>query len=379
MSAHLKKITWQKLIVEGLFAMAFAVFGAAPAVSGMTVVPAPVYGAYLGAWVPGSELLSVEEATEIFETQISELQVPPATFRRLDLHLHYYPFARLVNGSYVPSFPDEAMKQDALHRRIPVVTWHCGSGLGATDAAIAAGKWDDIIDATAAAVKSYAKPIMLRWYWEMNLNPQANEGQNCMGTTRYPYPASAAKNFIAAWRHIHDRFKKLGVTNVAWLWNPAGIRRLHPDPGPFYPGSAYVDWIGFDGYDKLDDHDFGKLFIEFYDEFATNFRTNFPGQARRPLLVGETGECAGTLADGDDIQSVYLQSAQLEIKGQPNPNNYSFPWVKGIDYFDARGIYQCPTGETAWRLTPAALEQFGKMAYDPFFNVRHQTVRRQWW
>jgi hypothetical protein len=345
-----------------------AVFGPTAALAGADAVPAPKYGAYLGAWVnPGSTPFREEEDIGDFEHEISRAQAPPAAFRRLALHLHYYDFAIPEDGQYVPSFPDRAMLQDAVYGRTPVVTWDCGAVLGVTNAAIAAGDWDAVIDATAAAVKAYAKPIMLRWYWEMNLSPDANVAQDCMGTTVYPYPASAAAEFVAAWRHIYRRFQRLGVDNVAWVWNPDGVRRLHPDAGPFFPGSAYVDWIGFDGYDQLGLYDFGKLFSSFYNEFATDFATNFPGQAPRPLLVGETGECTGKSPDGKDLQSKYLRSVQMEIKGEPNPRHYWFPQVKGIDYYDANGGYKCPNGGLAWRLSRAARAQFGRMAYDPFF------------
>ena len=53
---------------------------------------------------------------------------------------------------------------------------------------------------------------------------------------------------MAAYRHLHDRFRELGVDNVVWVWTVSGYL---PNGGLFkrlYPGDDYVDWIGMDQY-----------------------------------------------------------------------------------------------------------------------------------
>ena len=116
-----------------------------------------------------------------------------------------------------------------------------------------------LIVATAQAVKAFGKPMFLRWNWEMNLS----NGAKCMGTGT---TAQQEAGYIGAWQNIYTIFKAQGVTNVSWLWNPGG-GPADADPAPYYPGSAYVDWIGFDGYDKIAAHDFGGVFTNFYTEF----------------------------------------------------------------------------------------------------------------
>ena len=51
---------------------------------------------------------------------------------------------------------------------------------------------------------------------------------------------NSAKDYIDAWRHIHDLFIKLGANNIVWLWSP------HPayEFKTFYPGDNYVDFVG---------------------------------------------------------------------------------------------------------------------------------------
>lgn len=70
----------------------------------------------------------------------------------------------------------------------------------------------------------------------------------------YPYsPAYAntpAMDFVAMWRHVHDIFVSTGVddaTRLAWVFSVNNV-----DSGvameTMWPGEAYVDWVGVDGY-----------------------------------------------------------------------------------------------------------------------------------
>ncbi|HWB64562.1 MAG TPA: glycosyl hydrolase [Chitinophagales bacterium] len=96
---------------------------------------------------------------------------------------------------------------------------------------VANGVYDFYIKAWADEAKSIKSPVMLRVGHEMN-DPY-----------RYPWGPqnNTAKDFIAAWRHIHDVFVQQGATNIIWVWSP------HPAYGyfkDFYPGDAYVDYVG---------------------------------------------------------------------------------------------------------------------------------------
>ncbi len=95
---------------------------------------------------------------------------------------------------------------------------------------IAEGKFDVYIDKWAAEAKKFRNPFFLRLGHEMN-DPY-----------RYPWGPQNNKpeEFIAAWKHIKERFIKAGAVNVLFLWSP------HPAYSykEFYPGHAYVDWTG---------------------------------------------------------------------------------------------------------------------------------------
>ena len=72
-----------------------------------------------------------------------------------------------------------------------------------------------------------------------------------MNGSWYPwgYRHVAPALFVAAWRHIVKLFRQQGADDVTWLWtvNIISGGRI-PSPAPWWPGSAYVTWVGIDGY-----------------------------------------------------------------------------------------------------------------------------------
>ena len=102
------------------------------------------------------------------------------------------------------------------------------------------GHHDAYIREFAEAAKAWGHPFFLRFNWEMNGNwfPWS-EGVN----------GNQPGEYVAAWRHVHDIFTQVGATNATWVWCPNvdPASKLH-DLASLYPGDAYVDWTGLDGY-----------------------------------------------------------------------------------------------------------------------------------
>lgn len=104
------------------------------------------------------------------------------------------------------------------------------------------GKWDSYIKARGAEFASVGAPIMVRWGHEFNGDWYpwgiVNNGGN---------PAL----YISAYRRVHDLAVAAGATNVQWVWcfnNSSTPNSSFNDPAQSYPGDAYVDWVGIDGY-----------------------------------------------------------------------------------------------------------------------------------
>jgi hypothetical protein len=179
-----------------------------------------------------------------------------------------------------------------------------------TLASIAAGRWDGLLDRYAAEIKQWGHPFFLRLDWEMN------------GTV-WPWDpgndASTPAEYVAAWRHIHDVFKRAGVRNVTWVWCPnVGSTG---DLAALYPGSRYVDWSCLDGYNyggtaSVSFRDWNAIFSSSYDLIA---RTIAPG---KPMMIAEFGT-----TDHGGNKARWIANALAEVP-------YRYPAVRALVYYD---------------------------------------------
>jgi len=137
--------------------------------------------------------------------------------------------------------------------------------------AIAAGQYDGYLSTYAESVRSYRHPVILSFGHEMNGNWYS-----------WGYQHTSPGTFVAAWRHIVTLFRTLGVRNVTWMWT-VNIMALGgiPSPAPWWPGSAYVNWIGIDGYYYKPSWTFTSLFGPTIAAVR--------GLTSDPILIAETG------------------------------------------------------------------------------------------
>jgi mannan endo-1,4-beta-mannosidase len=140
-------------------------------------------------------------------------------------------------------------------------------------AAIAAGRYDPYLGRFAAEVRALGAPVALSFAHEMN-------------GSWYPWGFLHVQPglFVAAWRHVHHVLGAAGARQVIWVWT---VAHTAPQPGslfapvrPYWPGAAYVNWVGLDIY---------------YSNPSTTFRTAFSptiAAVRRftsdPILLTET-------------------------------------------------------------------------------------------
>jgi mannan endo-1,4-beta-mannosidase len=143
-----------------------------------------------------------------------------------------------IIGQYIgwnTSFDAQAAAKAWAYGALYYMSWE---PYGTTVAAIAAGDSNAYITKFATAVRARGVPVAISFGHEMNGNWYP---WGTTGTT----PAA----FVAAWRLIHGIFTGVGATNVIWVWNPNDI---FPMPqitlAPYWPGNAYVNWVGITGY-----------------------------------------------------------------------------------------------------------------------------------
>jgi mannan endo-1,4-beta-mannosidase len=136
----------------------------------------------------------------------------------------------------------------AKHGAVPLVQIN---PKGVSLAAIAHGRYDQYLSTYARDVRAYRHPVILSFGHEMNGD-------------WYPwgYQHESPSAFVAAWRHIVTLFRSLKTGNVTWLWT---VNVVHKGgsiarPGPWWPGKAYVTWVGLDGYYYNPSWKFAPLF-----------------------------------------------------------------------------------------------------------------------
>lgn len=123
------------------------------------------------------------------------------------------------------------------HQDLPYLAWvykpltfQIALWLGSSQLSeISSGTWDFSIDRIAENFKFYDRPIYFRIGYEFD----------------GPHNAYDPGEYKDAYRHIVDRFREAGVTNVVYVWHSyASYPYQGYDVMDWYPGDDYVDWIG---------------------------------------------------------------------------------------------------------------------------------------
>jgi Glycosyl hydrolase family 26 len=265
---------------------------------------------------PSSIMLGAYD-NQISESFKSVIELEDSLHTRFPL-IHIY---TAWGTSAEQQFPQQQVDAIVALGSVPVITWE--PWLSAFDsekypglrkaedrdkgglADIARGLYDSYIKEWATAAKESGTPIFLRVGHEMN-DPY-----------RYPWGPqnNSAKDFIAAWRHIHDLFVKAGATNVIWVWSP------HPAYGffdAFYPGSDYVDYVGIGTLNYGTVANWSKWW-SFQEIFGNHYKemTGF----KKPIMITEFG----CLAVGGS-RSKWFSDALASM-----PHDY--PLVKSVMFF----------------------------------------------
>ncbi|WP_405870057.1 glycoside hydrolase family 26 protein [Streptomyces sp. NBC_00005] len=204
--------------------------------------------------------------------------------------------------------------------------------LDTTIADIAAGKSDAYIKKYATAVRRLNVPVVIDFADEFN-------GQWEKWGTKYVTP----KQYVAAWRHIHETFIDAGASNVIWAWSPNIVNPVKSVKlEPYYPGDAYVDWVGLVGYWTIDeDNAFDSVFGPTIDQIRTF--------TKKPMILIETAAMAGERRRAD-IRNLF---AGVEA----DDDMLGFIWFNYKKRAD-------------WRLeaSPLALKEFKRLAADDRFG-----------
>ncbi|MEO8475510.1 MAG: glycosyl hydrolase [Actinomycetota bacterium] len=291
----------------------------APAAFSAPTTSAPATGVMWGAYANAKSGQSIFDAVTSLEGKVG---------RKLAIANKYHPF---TDHSYT-------FEQWQLDRgQLPLISWRGTDDTpdGNRAVKIAAGQYDDVIRAAADGMKALSGPVLLRFNWEMDQSPGDRE---YIGTPT---------EFIQAWRHIYDIFAARGANNVEWVWAPRAAS-FKKDVGPqFYPGNAYVDWIGGSAVPINNFASFEELYRSFYDWGVTK---------SKPLLIW-----AGIQERGGDPnwKANWFDQARTTIVN-------TMPELKAFVYYHALA----PKGGSFWAdTTNQSLASFSQMGNNANFGA----------
>ncbi|RKR85747.1 cellulose synthase/poly-beta-1,6-N-acetylglucosamine synthase-like glycosyltransferase [Mucilaginibacter gracilis] len=209
---------------------------------------------------------------------------------------------------------------DSVYRigAIPMLTWEPWQSLFAQTknfkdstekkvfVRINSGRYDGYLSRFASQVKALRRPVYIRF---------AHEADNPF----YPWSergGNTPRQFVSAWRYVHDYFKRHGANNVIWVWNPWKAKAV----STYFPGTDYVDWIGVDVLNYGPQNNDGKWYsmAQLYYPFHNNpvFKSGLP------VMLAEMGSLSSA-----GRQSEWLNGAFTSI-----PAN--FPEIKAVVLFN---------------------------------------------
>ena len=187
--------------------------------------------------------------------------------------------AIIASSSYwgEQSFPAANLNIIWRHHSIPLVFWspwdrpyvqECGPDRFSLTSIIE-GKWDDYIDHWGDAARAFGHPIFVSFANEMNGTWFPWSGIFYGGNTPVPgepvsytipgkvYPQGrpgpfqGPETFKKAYRHVVDRVRARGASNVLWVFHTVNYSIPQSEwnfIGQYYPGPDYVDWLGYSVY-----------------------------------------------------------------------------------------------------------------------------------
>ena len=219
------------------------------------------------------------------------------------------------------------------HGSIPMVTWEPWLYTqGANQPTfslqnIINGNFDAYITQWAQDSKAWEHPYFLRFAQEMNGN-------------WYPWSeqtnGNSAGQYVQAWQHVHNIFSALGVTNVTWVWSPNVELATTTPLAELYPGDAYVDWIGMDGYNWGTTNSLGwQGFSQVFQQTYNDLLTMAPGKS---LMIAET---ASTELGGN--KAAWIANALSTQLTQKFPNVKALIWFNENKETDLQLLSRLPS------------------------------------
>lgn len=212
----------------------------------------------------------------------------------------------------------------------PLITWQPESAMTPiTYAAINSGAYDAYIKTTADEIAALGFTIFLRPFHEFNGRwypwGLANQGAS----------TATDADFIAAWKRMVGIFRTEHATNVKFVWcfatNSVPSEKQNPwnSPTVAYPGDAFVDWIGFDMYNRGSAT--GLPWVSFDTVVAPSYQKALLISSAKPVMIAELA--SNEYGDGGAAKAAWIAQMLADLKSPTASDNYSH--LRALAWFDS--------------------------------------------
>ena len=227
----------------------------------------------------------------------------------------------------IPSADERALVRQGriLHVSIDARVYGAGAAT-VTWNAVANGTYDHDLAAQARGIASLHAPVFVTFDHEPD-----QPGRSARGT-----PA----DFVAAWRHVHDVFRRNGASNVIWVWVVTGYLPTAATAGSMWPGNRYVDWISWEAYnrsgcahsrtDPADFRSFADSMLPFYTWLGAH-AADYGINLNKPMMISEAGS---VLYPTDPALTASWYRAIPDVLA-------AYPQIRAVGLWDRPGVGTC--------------------------------------
>lgn len=318
----------------------------------------PEHGIYTGAYMDwGDKEDSVTlEGMEAFEKLVGKHQ------------------AIVASSSYwgEQTFPEKNMQLIANYGAVPLVFWSPWDQPYVEEnhppdkyslLRIIAGDHDAYIDMWAQKARAFGRPMIVSFANEMNGTwfpwSGIHYGGDKVVPNSDPPQYEGPETFKKAYRHVVDRVRAQGATNVQWVLHLMNYSLPQDEwnlAAQYYPGPEYCDWLGFSLYGAQFADDDWAAFPPLLDWPYEELRRI---DASKPVMVCEWG-----VGEFPHLGS----KADWMRDGFRTMRDAKYPNLKACVYWHER--WQNDDGRYSnlrVNSTPAALEAYRQGVADPAY------------
>jgi hypothetical protein len=222
-------------------------------------------------------------------------------------------------------FPDATEQAEAAAGHTLLIAWDMGQSSADRFTTFTDGSHDAYLLRVAQKVAGFGKPVYIRPWAEMNADWSAFQP-----TAGGSAPAGGTpEEFVAAWRYLVDFFRDHGATNARWVFNPTTDTYAETtDVRTIFPGAAYVDVLGLDGYNWGDG---GVLqWRSFESIYQTQYQRLVGLDAFAPVWVCEFGSKEPAESDGAPVDASHSKASWYRQLFASN----NFPAIRALVMFN---------------------------------------------